>query len=177
MERSGRIRRSVWFRGSFDARLECIMEPLGLVAKMNTWYLVGRVDGFPRVLKTSDILEVFLQEEGFTRQDGFNLQAFWEAWCNDTQHRRWVYPARLRMSPGLLSKLGFYLDDTERYVLEDTGSEDVDGWKEVGIQFESFFRARECVLSFGRAAEVLEPDALRLSVVDFARQILSLYQV
>jgi predicted DNA-binding transcriptional regulator YafY len=81
------------------------------------------------------------------------------------------------MSPGLLSKLGFYLDDAERYVLEGTDNDHVDGWKEVGIQFESFFRARECILNFGRAAEVLEPEALRLSVIDFARQILSVYEV
>jgi predicted DNA-binding transcriptional regulator YafY len=31
------------------------------------------------------------------------------------------------------------------------------------------------ILGFGRAAEVLEPEALRLSVIDFARQIVEFY--
>ncbi len=136
---------SLVYRGSFEARLECTMEPLGLVAKMNTWHLVGRVDGFLRVLKTTDILEVCMLDQGFIRQNGFDLQAFWAAWCKDMQSRRWVYPVRLRMSPGLLSKLGYYLGETEKYELDDPVLEDRGGWKNVSLQFESFFRARECV--------------------------------
>jgi predicted DNA-binding transcriptional regulator YafY len=167
---------SVVYQGSFEARLECTMEPLGLVAKLNTWYLVGRVDGFLRVLKTTDILEVCMLEQGFIRENNFDLQAYWEAWCKDTQRRRWVYPVRIRMSPGLLSKLDYYLGDNEKIMLHDPDYEDLDGWKIINLQFESFFRARECILNFGRAAEVLEPDALRFSVVDFARQILNVYQ-
>jgi predicted DNA-binding transcriptional regulator YafY len=164
------------YRGSFEAQLECIMEALGLVAKMNTWYLVGKVDGYIRVLKTGEILEVSSLEGNYSRDADFDLQRFWEDWCKDTQKRRWVYTTRLNLSPRLFSQLGHYLNDPEKYELvrEDPGNNN--GWKEVIIQFENFFRARECVLNFGRAAEILEPEALRLSVIDYARQILDFYQ-
>ncbi len=35
--------------------------------------------------------------------------------------------------------------------------------------------ARERILGFGRAVEVLEPQALRKSIVDFATQIVTFY--
>jgi hypothetical protein len=35
--------------------------------------------------------------------------------------------------------------------------------------------ARDRLLGFGRAIEVLAPEPLRLSLVDFARQIVDLY--
>jgi len=44
------------------------------------------------------------------------------------------------------------------------------------LSFESFEAARDRILGFGRGVEVLEPVALRKSVLDFAEQIISLYQ-
>jgi predicted DNA-binding transcriptional regulator YafY len=47
----------------------------------------------------------------------------------------------------------------------------------VTLTFESLEDARNRLLSLGRAVEVLEPDKLRRSIVDFATQTLSVYQV
>jgi predicted DNA-binding transcriptional regulator YafY len=41
--------------------------------------------------------------------------------------------------------------------------------------FESLEAARERILGFGRGVEVLEPPALRGSVLDYAEQIVGLY--
>jgi hypothetical protein len=46
----------------------------------------------------------------------------------------------------------------------------------VNVIFETFWSARNIILSLGRAVEVLEPIALRRTVIDFARQIVDLYQ-
>jgi len=43
------------------------------------------------------------------------------------------------------------------------------------LPFETLEDARERILGFGRAVEVLEPVALRKSVLDFAAQVVVLY--
>jgi hypothetical protein len=52
---------------------------------------------------------------------------------------------------------------------------EIDGRIVLEISFESFEAARKQVLALGGEAEVLEPLALRLSVQDFAAQILQVY--
>jgi predicted DNA-binding transcriptional regulator YafY len=49
------------------------------------------------------------------------------------------------------------------------------GWLTVTLPFESLHEARERLLGFGGAVEVVEPVALRESVVDFGRQIVARY--
>ena len=43
------------------------------------------------------------------------------------------------------------------------------------LPFESFFTARTRLLGLGRAVEVLEPQSLRKSLVDFAEQVVNYY--
>ena len=44
------------------------------------------------------------------------------------------------------------------------------------LPFESFFAARTRLLGLGRAVEVLEPETLRKSLVDFAEQVVGFYK-
>jgi predicted DNA-binding transcriptional regulator YafY len=164
------------FQGGFDTRIEIDMEPLGLVAKINTWHLVGRSEGYLRVIKVADILQVETRAEKFAREPGFDLVSFWTKWCENSTDRRPVYQVRLHLTPGLFAKLPLYLGPEIKYLHCKNDELDKNGWKDVTIFYENFFRARESVLSFGRAAEVVEPEALRLSVIDFARQIIDFYQ-
>ena len=146
------------------------------MAKMNTWYLVGRANGNLRVLKIADILDVVVLADDFTRDANFDLAAFWTEWCAASLNRHPVYTARLRMAPGLVAKLNLYLDGDEKYSISDDNEVGTNDWKVVTILYDNFFRARESILNFGRAAEVVEPEVLRLSVIDYARQIIALYQ-
>jgi predicted DNA-binding transcriptional regulator YafY len=180
----GIIHQAVWqdklvslaYQGSFDTQIEIKIEPLGLVSKVNTWYLVGIDRGYLRVIKIADILQVDLLDERFTRDDDFDLVAFWKEWCEDYQKRQSVYKVQVRIAPDLLNKLSLYLGEAVKYSLSETIPIDSRGWSMVTILFDNFFMARESILSFGSAAEVLEPEALRLSVIDFAQQIIDFYQ-
>jgi predicted DNA-binding transcriptional regulator YafY len=53
---------------------------------------------------------------------------------------------------------------------------DGDGWVTLDLPFESFVAARSRLLGLGRAVEVLEPESLRKSLVDFAEQIVLFYK-
>jgi hypothetical protein len=80
------------------------------------------------------------------------------------------------VAPELSNQLNLYLGEMVRFEIMKTEPGDESGWMVIGIYFENFFRARESILSMGRAVEVLEPEALKLSVIDFAKQIVDFYQ-
>jgi predicted DNA-binding transcriptional regulator YafY len=44
------------------------------------------------------------------------------------------------------------------------------------LAFESFVAARTRLLGLGRAVEVLEPESLKKSLIDFAEQIVMFYK-
>ena len=52
---------------------------------------------------------------------------------------------------------------------------DREGWYTIILHFEDFWPARKRIMGFGGAVEVLEPEALRLSVLDFANQTIKVY--
>ena len=162
------------YQGSFDTQIEIVLSPLGLVSKMNTWYLVGSDNDHLRVIRVADILQVNDLGQTITRERDFDLPGFWKAWCKDVQGRRPVYPVKLRIAPQLISKLHLYLGEEVKYSLSEVSPDD-GAWREVTIFYEHFFLARQSILNLGRAAEVLEPEALRLGVIDFAHQIVDFY--
>ncbi len=164
------------YQGSFDTRLEFELEALGLVAKADSWYLVGKYQGHPRVFNLARIIDVDALKGNFLRDERFDLAAFWQDWCKASRDRRPVYNVTLRIAPTLLTKLHFYLGEAIKYAVREDLQSDKNNWRFITIRYENFFQARESVLSFGNAAEVVDPGALRLSVIDFARQIVDYYQ-
>lgn len=181
----GIIHQAVWhdqtlrilFKGRFDTQIEIELAPLGLVSKLNSWYVIGISDHHLRVIRVNDILNVKLLEERFEREENFNLIEAWTGWCKDHQNNRSVYWVKVKLAPELYKRLGMYLAEMVKYEVIDPESGDDRGWIAVNILFENFFQARECILSLGSAAEVLEPEPLKLSVIDFAQQILDFYHV
>jgi predicted DNA-binding transcriptional regulator YafY len=180
----GIIHQAVWqdrlirlvIQGSFNAQVEIELVPMGLVAKLNAWYLVGKQKGYMRVIKIADILQVNALDQVCDRDDEFDLPGFWKNWCKATQDRRSVLEARIKVAPTLLDRLPLYLGDGVKYNVSDTSSPDEEGRRVVTVRFDNIFQAREKILGMGRAVEVLEPEALKLSVIDFARQILARFQ-
>jgi len=126
------------------------------------------------VIRVASILHVHDLGQTITREIDFDLPGFWKAWCKDVQGRRPAYPVKLKILPQLISKLHLYLGEEVKYSLTEV-CPDEKAWREVTIFFEHFFQARQSILNLGRAAEVLEPDALRFSVIDFAQQIIDFY--
>ena len=49
------------------------------------------------------------------------------------------------------------------------------GWITVELTFRSLDAARAALLSLGRAVEVVRPEPLRRSLLDYAEQIVALY--
>jgi predicted DNA-binding transcriptional regulator YafY len=179
------IRQAVWqdrrlcltYRLQFGLPVErqVVVDPYGLVAKAGTWYLICAKDGHTHVHPVSRLLDARVLDESFERSPDFDLATFWKAWCIQSQEIRPHYPATVRVAPGLVPILPYYFGDRIRATIEQAGAPDTDGWIRLTLPFETLEEARTRILGFGRAVEVLEPLALRKSVVDFATQITSFY--
>jgi predicted DNA-binding transcriptional regulator YafY len=101
--------------------------------------------------------------------------AFWEEWCSEFEESRPYYPVTVRVAPDLGPFLPQSFGDQVRAAIAQAGPPDVEGWITLELPFETLMAARVRILGFGRAVEVLEPEPLRKSVLDFARQIVDLY--
>jgi predicted DNA-binding transcriptional regulator YafY len=155
--------------------IEQLVDPYGLVAKAGVWYLVYARSGCVRTLRVSELLDARISEQPFERPGDFDLVAFWKAWCVKREESRSYYPVIVRVAPSFLSELLRYFGDHVRTRIAQAGPPDADGWIALELPFESLEAARERILGFGKGVEVLEPLALRMSVLDYAVQIVALY--
>lgn len=159
----------------FNTEFEQEAEPYGLVAKANVWYLVYGRGGSPHVTRVSQIVEAELLPESFVRPPEFDLAAFWEAWCKEYESEP-PFWARVRIAPEALPLLAEYVGERARARLAQTRLPAADGWVTLDLPFESFVAARTRLLGLGRAVEVIEPETLRQSLIDFAEQIVGFYK-
>lgn len=157
-------------------QIEQVVEPYALVAKAGSWYLVSARKGSLHVHRLSSLLGVKYSGETFDRPEDFDLVAFWKNWCLEQEKRRALYPVTLRFSPEILPYLSMFFGDRIQAKVGQAGPPDENGWLTLEISFESLEAARGRLLGFGRDIEVLAPTALRKSILDFARQTVSLYQ-
>jgi predicted DNA-binding transcriptional regulator YafY len=155
------------------AQVERLVNPLGLVAKGSTWYLVAQVEGDIRTYRVSRIREARILPESFERPAGFDLATFWEQSTVAFKSNLPRYFVTLRTTPELVPFLrtaGYYSH------VEQVGEEDEEGRVKVFMRFDVESAARMCLSGFGPDVEVLEPQELREKIIDQARRTLAFYE-
>lgn len=153
-----------------------LVSPYGLVVKAGRWYLVCERKGSVFVYRLSELVDVQLSEEKFVRPEDFDLAGFWAEWCEKYEGFLTVFTVTLDVAPEIIPFLHKAFGSQVEPQLADGGLINAEGWLRIDVAFESFEAAREKVLGFGGGARVVAPEALRLSVQDYAAQIIHLYQ-
>ena len=156
-------------------QIEREMDPYGLVAKASVWHVVGASGGRVRVYRASQVVAALPTGEHFERPADFDLAEFWQGWCAEYEANRPRFTVTARLAPDFVPLLCYYFGDGLRPAVEGA-TPDAEGRITLELTFESFEEARQRLLGLGRAVEVLEPQALRTSLADFAAQTLSLYR-
>jgi predicted DNA-binding transcriptional regulator YafY len=151
------------------------VDPYGLVARWGAWHLVFALAQGVRAIQVSDLSEVRLLDETFARPPDFDLAGFWSRWTANEPLNRVAYPVVVRLSPGLLPWLPQFLGADVKRALKSAAPPGPDGWQQLTLTFDSLETARSRLLGFGGAVEVVAPEALRLSMADFGRQIATRY--
>ncbi|HEY1017249.1 MAG TPA: WYL domain-containing protein [Herpetosiphonaceae bacterium] len=158
------------YRRADGATVERLVDPLGLVAKGNIWYLVAAAEGEPRTYRVSRIEAAELTDESAARPAEFDLAAYWERAAAEFRAQLPRYPLILRADPAIVPRLryaGWYSR------VEEVGPPEEDGWVRVAMSFELAEDACSLVLGFGAALTIVEPAELREAVVGLARAALS----
>ena len=172
-----------WMRPDLSP-IKAVFHPYGLVAKGGRWYLVGERMDHIAVVRVDLVEEVHPVGVTFGRPETFNLVSFWLNYCQAQNRNRPKYPVLVTVEEALLPLLPWYLgNDVPFTIIDDKKggnytepSSATSGSVSVAITFEFFEQAQRALLAMGRAVEVIEPIALRLSIMDYAEQILSVYQ-
>ena len=165
---------SVAFSRPFGIRTERRIAPFGLVAKAGSWFVVWAGDDERiRVDRVDRVLSAVMTEDRFERPRVFDLGEFWARWSDRQLTQRPVLEVRLRVRKDALE----YVKDAlgaRRGVFYGVPTMS-DEWADIDVAFTFFGEARREILALGGAVEILSPESLRLSVVDFAEQIQAQY--
>ena len=75
------------------------VQPLGLVLKAGTWYLIAQNGKAIRTYRVANIETAEGTDEVFVRPKGFDLVAHWQQACRDYEDGLWRSLADVRLSP------------------------------------------------------------------------------
>jgi predicted DNA-binding transcriptional regulator YafY len=152
------------------------VEPLGLVLKGGTWYLVGATAGQVRTYRVSRVQGLTLTDERFDRPVDFDLVAYWAASTRAYEGAVDRVPVRLRVVPEALGALHDIVGSATMSRTVRREEPDPDGWIRLDMFFDWIDEAETAALRMGSRAEILEPAELRRRVVDSARSVLDRYE-
>ncbi|MFZ0744870.1 MAG: WYL domain-containing protein [Terracidiphilus sp.] len=146
------------------------VDPLGLVAKGLSWYLVARAPNGMRTYRVSRMEGVTALAVGFKRPAHFNLAAYWKKSTAELEKRRRRYPAILSLTAEGSRRLRMWC--TAKPLEGSATASGREGWITLQAEFDAEEQARFIVLGLGSTVEVIGPDELRRWVRDEAEQLL-----
>lgn len=150
------------------------VEPLGLVAKRDLWYLVAsKENGDIRNYRVSRIHHAEKLDETFKRPQGFNLSQYWSSSTTSFIKKLPSFEVKVEVSPDALSRLTF----TGRFarVLE-VGERSGAAWIPVTLSFDTEEEAKGYLLGFADLVKVIEPADLTEKILKMAEATVSFYR-
>jgi predicted DNA-binding transcriptional regulator YafY len=151
------------------------LEPHGLVLKAGTWYVVARCDGTMRTYRVDKIVDAAPCDRGFTREAGFDLDAYWRSYLTEFHRQLYTGHALIRLSHEGMQRKRHLLSDAVMTAVTADGSADADGWVRARVPIESVGQALADFLRLGADVEVLEPPELREQAVRAVGAMTALY--
>lgn len=168
-ERAIRIHYESW-KGARERRVD----PLGLVLKGGTWYLVAWCDGAARTYRVSRIRGIAVLEERFTRPPDFDLEAHWAQSTKRLEAELHPHAATVRLTAAGLRMMDWVLPASIRASVV-IGEPETDGRRTVTMMVGEPGHAAAELLRFGPELEVVSPPELRRRMAELAHGLAALY--
>jgi len=146
------------------------VDPLGLVLKAGTWYLVAAHRRRPRTWRVSRITSATPRPEPAWRPPGFDLARWWSASAAAFDASIRPLRARLRLSPAAARRLPRLVPGELTVRALEQGEVDAEGWVTVDLPLEPVEVAVSQLVPLP-GVEVLAPDELRAALADHARDV------
>ncbi|MXQ54103.1 WYL domain-containing protein [Shimazuella sp. KC615] len=150
-----------------------LVNPLGLVAKGSTWYLIASLDDQIRTYRVDRIKQVEVTEESFTRPHDFCLASYWKKSTEQFVERLPQYHVVAQVDAAILQNLSYAGRFPKIDVLEEQMQA---GWSKVALQFQVEQEALAFIMGFGAKIRVIEPDVLRRKIQQKSEEIVALYK-
>jgi len=144
------------------------VDPLGLVARANRWYLVAGKGDEQRTYRVSRIRSPEISAERAERPANFDLAAYWETSTNRFREHLPYYNATFLVTEHIMPWVCY----RPRRVLEQAR---VGERYRVSLRFDAPEEARQFALGHGAELEVLEPQELRDHVIATAHAVAAAY--
>lgn len=149
---------AIKYRRATGEQVDRAVDPLGLVAKGATWYLVAQTPAGFRTYRVSRIEEASILDVPCERPPDFDLAAHWTTSTEQFRDSRRRFDATLRLKPRAADKVRTWRMTSPP---DATPTPDANGWVTLLVHFEDEEQARFVVLGFGPRVEVVEPVSLR----------------
>ena len=151
-----------------DSRVERELEPLGLVLKAGTWYVVAANEEQLRTYRVSRVVDAQLSEERFTRPDGFDLGGYWTEASAAYEQEIPRLTLRIRVAPHRVSGLGDFVGGRAAAAARLLDEPDPEGWTRLELSMDWPEEAPGRLLGLGGDAEILDPPAAREQLIELA---------
>ena len=146
------------------------VDPLGLVAKGTSWYLVADGASGLRTFRVSRMSGVTVLASGFDRPAKFDLAEYWLRPPQELDSRRRRFSVVVAVAPAAAQMIVGRCPTAP--VAAQAGGEGVpDGWLTLRAEFDDEAFARFVVLGLGTNVRAIEPVAFRRSVMKEARAV------
>jgi predicted DNA-binding transcriptional regulator YafY len=148
------------------------VDPLGLVAKGASWYLVARAPEGLRTYRVSRMSSLTSLAIACERPAHFDLVAFWKESTAQLEQKKGSYEAILLLD----SKAVRFI--SEWYTASPVKGRLTfrEGWLKLCVKFESEEQAQFVVRGLGARVQVVDPAALRARVLEEGRAVVAAYE-
>jgi predicted DNA-binding transcriptional regulator YafY len=153
------------------------LDPLGLVMKAGTWYLVAAHRAQVRSYRVGRVEGCIVRDDPAQRPDGFVLRDWWADSSVAFDRSLLRYRCRLRCTSSGLRRLHDAVGTTAAQDARATASPpDADGWQTVELHGERLEVLANQLLTLGPRVEVLEPPELRAEVISLVESMARNYR-
>jgi predicted DNA-binding transcriptional regulator YafY len=139
---------------------ERAVDPLGLVAKGASWYLVANTPNGYRTFRVSRIESATVLEAACDRPSDFDLAAYWKASTTAFMASRRRLNVTVRMDPNAADSLKQWCPE----IVVMGPSSPTDPWVTLRIAFDDEDQAAFMILGFGPRIDVVSPASVRQRV-------------
>jgi len=146
------------YERSPEAPYERTVDPLGLVARGSTWYLVAAKETETRTYRVSRIRDAVVLDEPSARPPNFDLAVHWEETSAAFRDQLPRYHATYLVDPSIMDWIRWYRGSRLQEQPTDGGR------VRIQVVFDAEYEAVRFALSLGGRGELLEPEHLRAQI-------------
>jgi predicted DNA-binding transcriptional regulator YafY len=147
------------YRGPGREQVERTVDPLGLVAKGSSWYLVAGTPAGFRTYRLSRIETATILDVPSERPTDFDLVAYWKTSTDQFRRSLPRFEVTLRLEPRAAQEVKRWRTTSP---LSETP--DADGWVTLQVSFDDEEHAGFIVRGFGPRVDVIEPESFRTRI-------------